>query len=75
MSQNRGLPHQVLAAVKLAVTRGPVQRREPMLVRDVDILLQLHVFARDLATTRLCVEAAIWLWHLRNSRLRITYSQ
>lgn len=54
-------PHEVLAAVQLAVAGRPVQRREPVLVRDVDILLQLHVVPRYLAAAGLRVEATVRL--------------
>lgn len=50
-----------------------MQRRKAVLVGDIDILLQFHVFASDLAAASFCVEAAVGLGQLGHPRLRVTY--
>lgn len=50
-----------------------MQRREAVLVGDIDILLQFHVFASYLAAASFCVEAAVGLGQLGHPRLRVTY--
>lgn len=50
-----------------------MQRRKAMLVSNIDILLQFHVFASDLAAASLSVEAAVGLGQLGHPRLRVTY--